>query len=229
MLVIVGFVSQKGGVGKSALARALATVAAESGIKVKIADLDPQQQTVARWEERREANYAGPTIEVRSLRRLADAIDDNDGDQLLIIDSAARAGNATVEIARKADLIVQPSGAGVDDLDPAIILFHELVRLGVPRERLVMALCRISTDSEERAARAYIEKAGYTVLPGSIPERAAYREAHNRGQALTEIEHDGSRARVNALLERLLAMIAERVKRRAQATGAQGKKTRRAT
>ena len=56
MLVIVGFVSQKGGVGKSTLARALATVAAEAGIKVKIADLDPQQQTIARWEERRAAN-----------------------------------------------------------------------------------------------------------------------------------------------------------------------------
>jgi chromosome partitioning protein len=229
MLVIVGFVSQKGGVGKSALARALATVAAEAGIKVKIADLDPQQQTVKRWEERREANYAGPSVHVESVRTLADAIDETAQNQLVIIDSPARAGKATSEVARRADVVVQPSGASIDDLDPAIILFHELVRVGVPRDRLVMALCRIANDSEERAARAYVEKAGYAVLPGSIPERAVYREAHNRGQALTEIEHNGARARVDALLERLLAMVSERVRKRMKVTASPGKKTRRAT
>ncbi len=39
--VIVGFVSQKGGTGKSTLARALGAVVAGAGLKVKIADLDP--------------------------------------------------------------------------------------------------------------------------------------------------------------------------------------------
>jgi chromosome partitioning protein len=115
-----------------------------------------------------------------------------------------------LEIARGADLIVQPSGGGIDDLDPAIILFHELVRAGIPHERLVMALCRIGTVAEETAARAYIEKAGYAVLPGSIPERAAYREAHNRGQAVTELQE--LNARTDALMEGLLARIAEGIK-----------------
>lgn len=51
MLVIVGFVSQKGGVGKSTLARALATSAAAAGTTVTIADLDVQQETVKRWAD----------------------------------------------------------------------------------------------------------------------------------------------------------------------------------
>jgi len=38
--LIVGFVSQKGGVGKSTLSRALATSTAAAGTKVTIADLD---------------------------------------------------------------------------------------------------------------------------------------------------------------------------------------------
>ena len=42
---MVAFISQKGGVGKSTLARALAREAAAGGLGVKIADLDTQQGT----------------------------------------------------------------------------------------------------------------------------------------------------------------------------------------
>jgi chromosome partitioning protein len=43
MPVVVAFVSQKGGVGKSTLARALATFAVAHGLRTKLADLDVQQ------------------------------------------------------------------------------------------------------------------------------------------------------------------------------------------
>ena len=42
MPVVVAFISQKGGVGKSTLARALGAVAASAGLKVRLADLDAQ-------------------------------------------------------------------------------------------------------------------------------------------------------------------------------------------
>jgi hypothetical protein len=140
-----------------------------------------------------------------------------------IIDAPARASGGTLEIANHADLVVQPSGATIDDLDPAIILFHELVRAGVPRERLMMALCRIGTVAEESAARGYIEKAGYAVLPGSIPERAEYRDAQNHGRAVTEMKE--LNARTDALMEGLLARIGETVKAKVQAAGS-GRKNR---
>lgn len=227
MRVIVGFVSQKGGVGKSTLARALGAVAALTKIKVTLADLDPQQQTVARWGERREEHDVGPPLRVLTFGSAADAIRAIEtDDQLLIIDAPARAGKGVLEIAKHADLIVQPSGAGIDDLDPAIILFHELARADIPRERLVIALCRVATLAEEEAARRYVQKAGYAVLPGSIPERAAYREAHNRGQAVTEMERKHVNARTDALMERLLGMITQKVKSRVQAAKAMQKKGR---
>jgi chromosome partitioning protein len=216
--VLVGFVSQKGGVGKSTLVWALATVAASVKINVTIADLDPQQQTVARWEERREEHDAGPPLDVVSVRSVAEAIQArHTGDQLLIIDAAAGTSKETLEIAEQADLIVQPTGAGIDDLDPAIILFHELVREGVPPDRLVMALCRVATQGEEDAARAYVEKAGYAVLPGSVRERAAYRHAHNRGRAVTETHEKSASVRTDALLNGLFAMMTEKVKARVRA------------
>jgi chromosome partitioning protein len=43
--IIIAFISQKGGVGKSTLARALAYEASKQKLKVLLADCDPQQAT----------------------------------------------------------------------------------------------------------------------------------------------------------------------------------------
>ena len=113
MTTIIAFVSQKGGVGKSTLSRALAREAAIGGLRTKIAD-----------------QY-----------------------DLLIIDGPARTSTGTLEIARVADLVVQPTGASVDDLRPAIREFHALLQAGVTKDKLTFALNRIGTPTEEDAAR----------------------------------------------------------------------------
>ncbi len=53
MTMIIGVISQKGGVGKSTLSRALAREAAVGGLRVKLADLDTQQGTSSDWHRRR--------------------------------------------------------------------------------------------------------------------------------------------------------------------------------
>ena len=209
--VIVGFVSQKGGTGKSTLARALGAVVAGAGLKVKIADLDPQQQTVLQWEKLRSESQEEPSITVEGFDTAADAIASAEDDELLIIDAPAHANRGTLEIAQAATLIVQPSGASLDDLRPAVLLLHELVQAGIPKERLVVALCRILSDAEQEMARAYISQAGYDVLPGYIPERTAYREAQNRGQAVTETKHKALNERVDELMEGLYARVAKQL------------------
>ena len=209
--VIVGFVSQKGGTGKSTLARALGAVVAGAGLKVKIADLDPQQQTVLQWEKLRSESQEEPSITVEGFDTAADSIASAEDDELLIIDAPAHANRGTLEIAQAATLIVQPSGASLDDLRPAVLLFHELRQAGIPKERLVVALCRILSDAEEEMARAYVVQAGYDVLPGYIPERTAYREAQNRGQAVTETKHKALNERVDELMEGLYARVAKQL------------------
>ena len=168
---IVAFVSQKGGTGKSTLARALGAVIAHAGLKVKIADLDPEQETVLYWEKLRDASRTEPPITVEGFETAAEAIESAEDDELLIIDAPAHANRGTLEICQAATLIVQPTGASIDDLRPAVLLFHELVQAGIPKERLVMALCRILSQGEEDRARAYVKAGGYDVLPGCIPER----------------------------------------------------------
>jgi chromosome partitioning protein len=186
MAVIVRLVSQKGGVGKSTLARALGGAVAHAGLKVRIADLDPQQHTVVEWERTRGENRLAPLLDVRAFATVAQALAGIADDELLILDAPARAGRRTLDIAKAADLVVQPTSGSLDDLRPAVVFFHELVQAGIAKQRLAVALSRILAPGEEEAARAYIAKAGYEVLAGAISERAAYREAHNRGQAVTE-------------------------------------------
>jgi chromosome partitioning protein len=206
MAVIVGLVSQKGGVGKSTLARALAAVVAHAGLKVRVADLDPQQHTTVQWERMRGENRVAPALDVRGFSTVAQAFAGMEDDELLIIDAPARAGRRTLDIAKTADLIVQPTSGSIDDLRPAILFFHDLVQADVPNERLVFALSRTLTAAEEDAARSYIAKAGYKVLAGAIPERAAYRDAHNRGQAVTE-----AKGRAQGSVEQLIEALFDKV------------------
>jgi chromosome partitioning protein len=206
MPFVVAFISQKGGVGKSTLARALLAVAAHS-MSARLADLDPQQASVVAWEGARQRNrVVGPPCEVVPYRGFAEALATSGDIDLLIVDTPARTSRSTLEIAKHSHLVVQPTGASADDLRPAILTFHELVKEGVPKDRLVMAICRILSDGEEATVRAFVHEAGYGVLPGAVPERIAYREAQNRGRAITE-----TTAKINtktdALFDALIARI----------------------
>ena len=216
MPVIISFVSQKGGVGKSTLARALLAVAAHS-MKARLADLDPQQGSVVAWERARRRNDAGPPCEVVAYTSAGQALAASADVDLLIIDAPARTSRATLEIARQSHLVVQPTGASADDLLPTILTVHELVKEGVPKERLVVAICRVLSEGEEAVVRAYVEDAGYEVLPGAIFERIAYREAQNRGQAITETKSAKLNEQADALMEALLNKVMDEIKRRTRA------------
>src|SRR5689334_12995750 len=142
MPVTVSFVSQKGGVGKSTLARALAVALQQGGMRVLLADLDIQQGTAVEWGKLRRAHGLMPAIEARLFKTADDALISGDLAEVLIVDGPARASAGTLELARQSDLLVQPSGCGLDDLRPAVLLFHELLAAGMKRDKLVVALTR---------------------------------------------------------------------------------------
>ncbi len=208
MAAVVAFVSQKGGPGKSTLARALAREGAASGLKVKLADLDLQQGTSLDWSRTRLQFGIEPSISVEAFSTAAKALAVADQYDLLVIDGPARASAGTLEIAKASDLIIQPSGASLDDLRPAVKLFHELVKAGIPLERLAIALNHVATDAEEADARAYVGQAGYAVLAGCLVERPLYRQAQNGGFAVTEAKHARLRERADVLIQSIVNRIA---------------------
>ena len=209
MTVVVAFVSQKGGVGKSTLARALAREAAAGGLQVKVADLDVQQGTSVDWHRQRLAAGIEPVVAVEAFATAAQALAVAGSYDLLVIDGPARTSAATLDIARAAGLVVQPTGASLDDLRPAVREFHALAKAGVPVGRLAFALNRIGTDAEEAAARQYLEDAGYSVLAGCLAERPAYRTAQNAGRSVTETRFAGLNTRADALVQSLIDKATE--------------------
>jgi chromosome partitioning protein len=207
MTTVIAVVSQKGGVGKSSFARALAREAAVGGVRVKIADLDTQQGTSVDWHRRRLANDIEPVLSVEAYSNAERALRSTDHLDLLIIDGPARTSKATLEIAKAADVVVQPTGASADDLRPAIREFHALLKANVSRDKLVFILMRTGTEAEEIAARAYISEAGYDILSGSIPERPAYRRAQDAGYAVTETAYPTLNQKADALVQALIDKV----------------------
>lgn len=209
MATVIAFVSQKGGVGKSTLARALAREAAAGGLRVKVADLDTQQGTSVDWHRQRLQAGIEPAVSVEAFATAAQALAVADGYDILIIDGPARTSQATTEIAKAANLVVQPSGASLDDLRPAVREFHALVKAGIPNARLIFALNRIGTITEEADARTYLTEAGYSVLAGCLLERPAYRQAQNAGNAITETRFSTLRVQADELIQSLIDKATE--------------------
>jgi chromosome partitioning protein len=207
MATIIAFVSQKGGVGKSTLARALAREAVVGGLKSKIADLDTQQGTSIDWHRVRLNAGIKPAVSAEAYATAEQALKEVGHYDLLIIDGPARTSKGTLAIARVADLVVQPTGASVDDLRPAVREFHALIKEGIPKEKLTFALNRIGTPNEEAEARAYVSEAGYSALDGCLLERPAYRRAQNGGHAITETSYAALNARADALIQALIDKV----------------------
>jgi chromosome partitioning protein len=208
MATVIAFVSQKGGVGKSTLTRGVAREAATGGLTVKIADLDTQQGTSVEWHRRRLNAGIEPSVSVETFGSAAAALAEAARFDMLLIDAPARTSAGTLEIARRADLVVQPTGASADDLVPAVREFHALVKAGIPRERLVFALNRLGTDTEEADTRAYLAEAGYHVLAGALFDRPAYRRAQDVGQAITETQFASLNKRADELVQSIIDRIA---------------------
>ena len=213
MPVTVGIVSQKGGVGKSTLARTLATMAAAGGIRVLLADLDPQQATALRWEKTRaEQQQANALLTVKGFGTAGQALAAGTGYELLVIDGPARASRGTLEIAEHAHLVVVPSGGSVDDLHPTVLLLHEFAQQGIEKGRVVVLLSRILDQGEEENARAYIKRAGYEVMPGCIREKVGYRDALNRGLALNEALQPALKKDAVEVIESVIKRVTAQVK-----------------
>ncbi|MHC5722014.1 MAG: nucleotide-binding protein, partial [Nostoc sp.] len=91
--------SQKGGVGKSTLARLIAREYAAAGWDVKIADLDISQGTSTDWKQRREVNGIQPEIAVEPFRTVAQALKHASVYDLMVMDGPPHSMQGTLEIA----------------------------------------------------------------------------------------------------------------------------------
>jgi chromosome partitioning protein len=214
MAIIIGVISQKGGVGKSTIARLIARELAAQDWQVKIADLDISQATSYHWRARRLQRAMEPDISIEQYGRVDQALKNAEHYDLLVLDGAPHATQATQHIAKVSDLVIIPTGLAVDDLQPGVTLAHDLMK-HVPRQKIVFTLCRVGNSQPEIAeARQYLTDAGYEVLEGELPEQVGYRRASDEGRAATETRYPSLNQRAEGLAQSVVNKISALVQDR---------------
>ena len=226
MATIIGITSQKGGVAKSTLARALAVKVLNAKRTVLLADLDGQRTSIE-WNNRRSERKVTPNIDVRSFSNICEVLKNIDKQDFVIVDTPSNALGMknnkfekrnerfvqTLALAKAVHLMVQPTGPSDDDIGPGISLFNELQN-EIISENLYFALCRHSTNTQMITTQRKIHDAGFNTLKGVTYEHAAYTEAHNSGKSIIEdsriAEHKSKH--VNDLIESVLKISETRKK-----------------
>jgi chromosome partitioning protein len=206
--VIAALESQKGGIGKSTLARLIAREFANAKWRVKIADLDLGQGTSYNWQGRRLKAAIKPAIPVERFGSIKEAVSGAGDVDLLIVDAPPNSSASTLRIARAAHLVILPTGLSLDDMEPAVRLAHELVSKKISKAKIVFAFCRVGDSHLELIeSRNYITEAGYKVLAGAIPEKIAYRRASDEGRSLTETRFPTLNRRADKLAQSIIDMV----------------------
>lgn len=211
-MIVIGCLSQKGGVGKSTLSRDIARQFASAEWIAKIADLDTSQQTSTSWTGNRMQNGIEPVIQSEPVSDIRKMVSQSRaaGIDILVIDGKPHSDRDTKVAAEQSDLIVIPTGPTLDDLQPQVRLGHELVKTGIPRERIVFVLNNIATSPESleaNDARAYIEGASFRVIKQAIPKRASYQNAQNMGLSISEARHPSMKKIAEAAVEEIYEIV----------------------
>ena len=205
-MLIIAFISQKGGVGKSTLSQALAVETTRQEIKTLLADCDPQQATSYKWTQLRKENGLSP-INCQVFQQVKDIWPLTKQYDLIIIDGPARTSKGTYEIAQRANLLIQPTSATRADLEPAIREFNSLVKQGISPKKLILLLNNLITPAEEKATRTYLKLTNYHCLPYALYARASYRQAQNEGKSISEISYQSLSKQVKKLLDSILEIL----------------------
>lgn len=188
--MIIALTGQKGGVGKSTTAVALAALGVERGMRVLLVDADPQGTARTWGEVANEAGYAAPTVVAMGATmhkpgQLASVAASYD---LTVIDCPPRHGDILRSALMTADIAVLPCGPSAADAWALAATLDVVAEARVVRDAL--RACILITRKQGRTAlgkgaREVLESSGLPVLGAELGYRIAYQEALAAGRGVT--------------------------------------------
>ena len=114
-MLTIALISQKGGSGKTTLARSLAIAFERGGQATAIIDMDPQA-SAALWSKRRESGQ--PEVIPTVLPLLADVLKAaKDTVEIVLIDTPPKNADVAIAAAKAADIVIIPCRAQIDDIE----------------------------------------------------------------------------------------------------------------
>lgn len=251
---ILTVASQKGGVGKTALALNLGWALARSGKRALVVDVDPQSglsrsiaaqlverrgihdvlQGRAQWNEVtlptrvdgfgilplgrvqpwEAAEFEAQIADGRAFHQLAEAL--RDSWDILVIDTPAGLGRATLGALRAADFVVSPLQAEPGALRCANALLETVVHLAHTEDCTAQFLGFVLSmvDKSNVTSSAIVGEAWRTfptdlIFETTIPRNPAFPEATSKGVPVAALPGEGRR--LGLIFEQLAAELTTRM------------------
>jgi chromosome partitioning protein len=217
----IAFAGQKGGVGKSTCAIAIAAELMARGRRVLLVDGDAEQGTARQWAAVAGRNgHAAPTTMIATgpalygeVQAIADRFDN------IVIDCPGRLDEVQLAALALADLVVFPCGDSPAEawaLARSVQLIRTAEERGAPL-RAVAVLTRIDPRTDlGRKARSVLQAAGLHVLTAELHNRISFKETLAAGLGVAEYAasmgkpNDRAAEQLRALVDEIESMDAGR-------------------
>lgn len=196
----------KGGTGKTTIARALGASAAAAGLNVLLLDMDTQQNAT-QWGRRRK--HPLPLVRFTTENDLADELAraKTAGCDLAIIDTPPARSTEAPAAVEAADLVLVPFTADIEAFEQ----LPRTARLARTTGKPAVAILNQATPnsrSEEDAARGVLDALGLPMAPAVLHRFKVHRDASREGLTAQELEPDSkAAAELGALWEWLCAEL----------------------
>jgi chromosome partitioning protein len=210
--MIVALVGQKGGIGKSTTAIALAMAAMERGLRVLLVDADPQG-TVRTWADvaAENGNPIPTVIAMGATMHKPDQLPSlAKGYDVTIIDTPPRHGDVQRAALMTAQLAVLPCGPSATDawaLASTLDVVNEARTVRSELDAHILITRKQGRTALGRTARDTLAASGLPVLSTELALRVTYQEAIALGKAPTAFGAKDAAAReVRNLFDELEAL-----------------------
>jgi len=191
---IVAVTINKGGAGKTMIARSLGTLAAEAGLAVLILDMDTQQNSTA-WRRRRPADIVLPLVQFTTENDLEETLKRARAAQcdLVIIDTPPGRSTEAPAAVEAADLVLIPCTPDVECFE-GLPRTARLARTTGTSAVVVPNSLQPNSRAEEDAVREVASAQGLPTVPTALHRFNVHREGSLRGKTAQEIQPDSRAA-----------------------------------